>query len=429
MTTMTEEGSVAQQASPIDAVGAARAIAMGLALPPPLAAFAAGNSVIMALVGALILAGIAFATRGLESKTQPLVLAVVLIGQCIALTAAFAGHSWQIDSHMMYFAVLAIVATMGSIPALLLAVVVTAVDHLALGILMPGLVYPEADLVQNLLRTTFHAAIVVFEAAVLTWTLLQGAKTAKQIDAGRAALAHAADDAAQSRNAAEAARAQAVAAAQTTREEGQRAAAAVEEITASASATAESAAHAQKVVGRAAQDADGSSQVVERAMAAMNAIEDSSSQIGRIVGVIDEIARQTDLLALNAAVESARAGEAGRGFAVVANEVRTLAKRSADATQQIRGLVVQSSHRVSEGVGLVGETREALTRIVTAIADLNDLVGNIASSTAEQSAGLSQVNMAITRIDTIVEWDQDKDTEGDQDQYRPIQLASRRRRA
>ena len=97
----------------------------------------------------------------------------------------------------------------------------------------------------------------------------------------------------------------------------------------------------------------------------MRRIEESSSQISNIIGVIDEIAFQTNLLALNAGVEAARAGEAGKGFAVVAQEVRELAQRSANAAKEIKELIRNSSVEVEGGVKLVRETGEALKTIET----------------------------------------------------------------
>ncbi|KEQ03232.1 hypothetical protein GV67_07400 [Pseudorhizobium pelagicum] len=99
--------------------------------------------------------------------------------------------------------------------------------------------------------------------------------------------------------------------------------------------------------------------VVANAVDAMGQIENSSSQISNIIGVIDEIAFQTNLLALNAGVEAARAGDAGKGFAVVAQEVRELAQRSAQAAKEIKDLIRNSTVEV-EGVKLVSDTGEAL---------------------------------------------------------------------
>lgn len=386
-------------------IGLARIVTMGLLPLAPVSAVFTGGPLVPVLIAAATFSGMALLVRKADHRTQSLVLALSLIGHCIAFTAAFAGHSWQIDTHMLFFAVLAIVATMSSIPALLFACAVTAVHHLSFGLALPVLVYPSTDLAENFGRTMLHAAIVVFEAAILVLSMLRGARAATEIQAGRQRLAVSAEQAAAARISAERARERAVAAAERTREEGQRAAVAVEQIAAAAKAASDSARNAQSVVARARLDAEESGAVVCRATEAMNAIEASSVEIGRIVAVIDEIARQTDLLALNAAVESARAGEAGRGFAVVATEVRKLAQRSADATQQIRGLVSTSSGRVAEGVGLVGATGEALSRITSEVLNLSEVVDSIAAGAAEQSAGLAQVSTAIARIDSIVDED------------------------
>ena len=122
----------------------------------------------------------------------------------------------------------------------------------------------------------------------------------------------------------------------------------------------------------------------------MSGIDQSSQQISQIIGVIDEIAFQTNLLALNAGVEAARAGEAGRGFAVVASEVRALAQRSAEAAKEIKALIFSSAQQVSTGVRLVGETGEALVRIVAQIGEVNGVVAAIAASAQEQAVGLGQ---------------------------------------
>ena len=180
-------------------------------------------------------------------------------------------------------------------------------------------------------------------------------------------------------------------------------AAALDQITATVKTTAEGSEHARDVVQAARGDATHSSEIVTRAVAAMGGIEESSRQIGQIIGVIDEIAFQTNLLALNAGVEAARAGDAGRGFAVVASEVRALAQRSAEAAKEIKALILASDKQVKNGVELVGETGEALARIVKQVTDINDVVTTIAASAKEQATGLMEVNKAVNQMDQVTQ--------------------------
>lgn len=180
-------------------------------------------------------------------------------------------------------------------------------------------------------------------------------------------------------------------------------AAAVKEITDTVGKTAQGATHARETVSVAKSDAEKSGEIVRKAIAAMNGIETSSKQISQIIGVIDEIAFQTNLLALNAGVEAARAGDAGRGFAVVASEVRALAQRSAEAAKEIKGLISASTGQVAQGVQLVGETGLALTRIVSQVAEINDIVTGIATSANEQAHGLEQVNTAVNEMDQVTQ--------------------------
>ncbi|QSF55964.1 methyl-accepting chemotaxis protein [Brevundimonas fontaquae] len=180
-------------------------------------------------------------------------------------------------------------------------------------------------------------------------------------------------------------------------------AAALDEITATVNKTASGARQASDVVQAARGDAEKSGVIVRDAVQAMTAIEGSSTQINQIIGVIDEIAFQTNLLALNAGVEAARAGEAGRGFAVVASEVRALAQRSAEAAKEIKTLISASTGQVGAGVKLVGETGEALQRIVDRVAEIDSLVTEIAASAQEQAVGLAQVNTAVNQMDQVTQ--------------------------
>jgi methyl-accepting chemotaxis protein len=180
-------------------------------------------------------------------------------------------------------------------------------------------------------------------------------------------------------------------------------AAALDEITATVRKSSEGATHAREVVATADDDAKRSAVVVREAVDAMDAIAKSAQQISQIIGVIDEIAFQTNLLALNAGVEAARAGDAGRGFAVVAQEVRALAQRSAEAAKEIKGLISTSTSQVDHGVKLVAETGKALERIMTQVAEINDVVGGIAAGSKEQATALDEVNGAINQMDQVTQ--------------------------
>lgn len=143
--------------------------------------------------------------------------------------------------------------------------------------------------------------------------------------------------------------------------------------------------------------------VVQRAIAAMTAIERSSQEIAKVIEVIDGIAFQTNLLALNAGVEAARAGESGKGFAVVATEVRSHAQRSAEAADQIRKLISASGSEVAEGVRLVSESGVTLNAMVTGIGSIGELVGSIARSAQQQSQRLSTVDRAVAAMDQMTQ--------------------------
>ena len=180
-------------------------------------------------------------------------------------------------------------------------------------------------------------------------------------------------------------------------------AAALGQLGASVKQTAQGAEEANAAVIDSRAVADRSSQVVGRAAEAMTKNEATSSKVTQILGVLDEIAFQTNHLALNAGVEAARAGDAGRGFAVVAQEVRALAQRSAEAAREIKGLITESSDHVRSGVALVGETGAALDDIIARVGRIGGLMSQIAQSSREQAAGLVQVDQAVAQMDQVVQ--------------------------
>ena len=180
-------------------------------------------------------------------------------------------------------------------------------------------------------------------------------------------------------------------------------AAALDEITATVRSTANGAAQADATMAATRGDAEDGVRIVRQAVDAMGGIKRASDEISDIISVIDGIAFQTNLLALNAGVEAARAGDAGKGFAVVASEVRALAQRSADAARDVKSRILASGSQVEIGVTLVGETGDALERIVGRIGELAELVARIAKGADEQSSGLQQVNIAVGEMDAVTQ--------------------------
>ncbi len=157
------------------------------------------------------------------------------------------------------------------------------------------------------------------------------------------------------------------------------------------------------IVAGARVEASRSSEVMQDANVAMAEIKQSFEKISGTLSMIDEIAFQTNLLALNAGVEAARAGEAGRGFAVVAQEVRVLAQRSAEAAKVIKSLLANSSTHVDRGVKSVADTGEALSGIVARVAEVDKLVGAIATSSEDQASSLTEINQAVTQMDQVTQ--------------------------
>jgi methyl-accepting chemotaxis protein len=143
--------------------------------------------------------------------------------------------------------------------------------------------------------------------------------------------------------------------------------------------------------------------VVSQVVDTMGAINDSSRKIVDIIAVIDGIAFQTNILALNAAVEAARAGEQGRGFAVVASEVRNLAQRSASAAKEIKALIGDSVEKVGIGSKLVERAGQTMDEVVASVQRVTDIMADISSAGDEQSAGIEQINQAVSEMDTVTQ--------------------------
>ena len=180
-------------------------------------------------------------------------------------------------------------------------------------------------------------------------------------------------------------------------------AAASEELASTVQNNADNAKQANQLAISASDVASRGGAVVTQVVETMEAINTSSRKIVDIISVIDGIAFQTNILALNAAVEAARAGEQGRGFAVVASEVRSLAGRSAEAAREIKALISDSVEKVGVGTHQVAQAGATMAEIVNSIQRVADIVGEIASASREQSAGIAQINQAVTELDGVTQ--------------------------
>jgi len=177
----------------------------------------------------------------------------------------------------------------------------------------------------------------------------------------------------------------------------------LEELTATVRQNAQNAREANQLVLSASSVAGKGGELVTQVVATMETISASSKRIVDIIGVIDGIAFQTNILALNAAVEAARAGEQGRGFAVVASEVRNLAHRSAAAAKEIKELIATSVSQVEEGAQLVGKAGMTMGDIVDSVGKVTAIMSEIMLAGEEQSAGIDQINQAITTMDATTQ--------------------------
>ena len=177
----------------------------------------------------------------------------------------------------------------------------------------------------------------------------------------------------------------------------------LEELTSAVRQNTDNARQANTLAVSASDVARKGGAVVAQVVGTMGSINESAKKIADIIGVIDGIAFQTNILALNAAVEAARAGEQGRGFAVVATEVRNLAQRSAAAAKEIKGLIEDSVDKVNTGSVLVDQAGATMEEIVASIRRVTDIMGDIANASHEQSAGIEQVNQAISQMDQVTQ--------------------------
>ncbi|MFB5743549.1 methyl-accepting chemotaxis protein [Cedecea sp. S5-13] len=179
--------------------------------------------------------------------------------------------------------------------------------------------------------------------------------------------------------------------------------ASMEQLNSTVKLNADNANHASHLAQNATNTAVNGGASVKQVVKTMDVIASSANKIVDITTVINSIAFQTNILALNAAVEAARAGEQGKGFAVVASEVRNLASRSAGAAKEIETLLNESVSNIHTGSQQVKKAGEAMDEILKAVKQVNDIMGEIASASVEQSQGIGQVGVAVREMDSVTQ--------------------------
>ncbi|MBF3187007.1 chemotaxis protein, partial [Pseudomonas aeruginosa] len=173
----------------------------------------------------------------------------------------------------------------------------------------------------------------------------------------------------------------------------------------------------RRLVEHASSQTGALAEELEQTALALNTLHQHAGSVGQVLTVISSIAEQTNLLALNAAIEAARAGEAGRGFAVVADEVRSLANRTQQSTQEIQGLIEQLQDGANDAVAAMrgsashaqsnlveaDSAAQALGRIVATVEELDGLNQQIATAAEEQSQVAQDIDRNITNVSGLSE--------------------------
>jgi len=378
---------------------------------------------------AVVLAGgalLLYVTRGAVVLTQ-LFMAIALIGQVSLLVFSFAGHPWQPDMHMYYFAILAVLAGFCDWRPIVMGAALTALHHLVLQYVLPSAVFYQGG---NLLRVLLHAVIVVVETSFLATiavimermflingqSLALARETAEReriagesekrladqlsrraqvlremvsrfhdkMEQEMAVLDRSADsmqgEAMTLIKTSDQARSQTVLVSDATSETM----AGIDQLSAASDELAVSIGEIGRNVSQSAEGSTTAAELARKASAEVEVFARNSEKVGAVVDLIRGIAAQTSLLALNATIEAARAGDMGRGFAVVASEVKTLSAQTAKATDEVSsqiGAMQEASQR----------SLKAIRDIVVSIGDVERVADAISVSVQQQGQATSEI--------------------------------------
>ena len=177
----------------------------------------------------------------------------------------------------------------------------------------------------------------------------------------------------------------------------------IDKISGKVKQNAENARQASTAAVSVSTQMDVSKEKMQQMIQAMGDISSCSSEIGKIMKLIEDIAFQTNILALNAAVEAARAGAAGKGFAVVADEVRNLANKSTEASENISGLIENSLKAVENGTQIADDTAQSLNQAVNDVNQMTGIIGQISEASSDQADSISQIIVGMNQISSVVQ--------------------------
>lgn len=439
--------------SPIDRIRSAALILfvafLWVCVPLTLVTLIRGEvSWVMPLVLSALIAALgtgAYVTRMARPAVDYLI-AVLAIGQVSVVVAASAGP-WQIDSHFLYFAVLAMLTAFCNWRVILVAAGVTAVHHLTLSFLLPALVFPDGQ--GSLLRVIVHAVVVIAETGVLLWLSHSLESSFLYSEKARAKAEQAVVETERLREAqlkaVETQRAERVAlrkgladrfvvdvesmtrrldgAVRALKEEADlldRSVASTGEMTKEARSEAEEAtghaaavaaaveemaasiAEVSRTASGAATQARSTAGEVVRVRERVAELSETAARIGSVVQLIADIAGQTNLLALNATIEAARAGEAGKGFAVVASEVKSLATQTGRATEDISRQVAEIQSATRAAVDAIASVADAVTALDSGAGEISDAVQQQEATVMEISRSIQTVSMRTASLGSVV---------------------------